>query len=352
MLSEDARQAPYERQQVTIQQIYQYLIAAVGLLALLIGVGGLLSVLIRTINGEPVDRTAVANYLAAVTAGLPVWLWPWWRIQQRVRDSGEAGLLESGSLVRRVYLYGFVLVATITILSSGVYLVYRLFLLLFELSEDPSAQTDLALAAAYGLLGLGIWLYHGRLLRVDSRRLEASRASRMEAVKVVILNPVGSDFGGLLGDAIRRLLPNITLQPIDLQNGAAAEAGEEGRPDLGGLVSGADIIVSPWSAAAEEQRAALGTDGAGELGAALAGSEARKLLVPTPHPGWSWTGLEHEEPAAIIEDAARMVEKLAVQEGGMQRRWGLGTTIAVIVGAIILLLTLIPALGALGGLMF
>ncbi len=348
ILGRDIRLASYVRQQVMIRQIYQYLTAAIGLMAFLVGIGGLIGVLINTLAGDPVNRVEVADFLAAITAGLPVWLWPWWQVQKNVLAGEPGELPESGSLVRRVYLYAFVLMATLTILTSGVYLVYRLFLLLFGQQADPRAGKDLALAAAYGLLGLGIWLYHGRLLRADGRRLDRMRAAQLGTVKVVVLNPAGTEFAAPLTAEIRRLLPDVVLQPVELAADGESPPAEEAEPASAELaaVQSADIIVGPWTIGLAE------AGGSGMI-AAVGASSAQKVLVPIPRSGWAWAGVDEDDPAAIAKDAARLVEQLAVSESGIrQRRWGVGNIIAVVIGAIVLITIVIPILIGLASLLF
>ncbi|MDJ0752168.1 MAG: DUF5671 domain-containing protein [Ardenticatenaceae bacterium] len=332
VLRREAQRAPLAKQQLLIRHIYQYLTAAVGLIATLIGIAGLISILILTLGGDPLDIEGVAGFLATLTAGLPVWLWPWWLIQKRVTGSEEEAQAESGSLVRRIYLYLFLLIATLTILGSGIYLVFRLFSLLFRLDTTGESNTDLALAAAYAIIALVVWLYHGRLLQVDGRRLAAQRAEKLADVSVVLIDP-GPDEGGFsipLLETLRKKMPHVGLETI-------RSLAEEAVAPL----ATADIVVASWETVRDEPFEQL-----------LQGSAAEKVLLPTPTNGWLWAGVDGGQEA-VLQDAAVIVEKLALKEGGLERRrWGVGTVIAAIAGGIVGLCILVNLIGSILGAFF
>ena len=67
-------------------------------------------------------RQQFSWFSAALLAGLPVWLVHWLQIQSRVGQP-ESALVERRSFIRSFYLYFYLLVATITVLASLVYIV-------------------------------------------------------------------------------------------------------------------------------------------------------------------------------------------------------------------------------------
>ena len=95
----------------------------------LIGLGGEISVLIRSLA----ERVAISNdlreglawFTAALITGLPVWLIPWQKAQVAAA-SDMTGVDERGSLARRIYLYFYLFVAAMTMLSSAIYIVSQL----------------------------------------------------------------------------------------------------------------------------------------------------------------------------------------------------------------------------------
>ncbi|MBI4771546.1 MAG: hypothetical protein HY784_14330, partial [Chloroflexi bacterium] len=135
----DADRAAEAPRQAGIRRLYLYLVAGVGLAALLVGLSGTLSALIKALAASflgPALKEQLAWYSAALIAGLPVWLLPWRRAQLgavaapfaslRGPSAGGAGAEARGSVVRKIYLYFYLFVATMTVLSSAVYIVSQL----------------------------------------------------------------------------------------------------------------------------------------------------------------------------------------------------------------------------------
>jgi hypothetical protein len=140
-LSEDATR------QTAIQRLYLYLVAGIGLAAFLAGLGGEIGVLIQLVSGQGFGnalREQLSWASATMLAGLPVWLIPWRRAQIIALASDTAGAWERRSLVRRIYLYLFLLLATITVLVSTVFIVSQLIELLVRSGETESLTYRLA----------------------------------------------------------------------------------------------------------------------------------------------------------------------------------------------------------------
>ena len=292
-----------------VRRAYSYIVAGVGFAATLVGVAGILSIVILLIiDGEPLDRRVLAGFLSVLSAGLPVWLIPLWRIQRRVNGPADVSLAESQSLSRRIYLYWFLLVAALTVLPSAVYILYRGLLLLLGASANETIS-DLALALAYGLIGVVLWLYHQRLLWVDGRRQQRDRAAKVKDLRVLLLDGGIDDLAQQLTTALREALPQLNLTYSD----------EEAELP--------DIIVGPAQTVLER----YGERDWGE-------AEPHKVVLPLSRSAVTWSGIETTNRSDLVADAVRVVESVALSEAVAPRRWGLGRIIAAGIGGLFALL--------------
>lgn len=335
-----ARSASAETpRQAGIRRVSWYLVASVGLAVSLIGLGLIASVLIRALGAPSFGddmREQLAWSLAALCAGLPVWALIWRRAQGLAVRDGPAGEAERGALVRRIYLYGFLFAATLTILSGLVYLVFRLLRLALGEPAEGSLAADLAQALAFSAIAAGVLAYHGSILRSEGRRRKAVEATRAAALRVAVLDPDDGAFGRAVVERLRHEVPGLELSPIGLNPVAAAAMGAADDPrGLAARLAEAGLIVGPWQVAVPQ------TAGA-EVAQAVAGSPARKLLLPTPAEGWSWAGVEPWSGDAAIGQVVQAVRQIL---SGEPLRPVRAMTPLAIVGAVVgVILLLVVAL--------
>lgn len=337
--------------QAGIRRLYLYLVAAIGLAALLVGLGGDISVLIRSLSQAELSaalREQLAWFTAALFAGLAVWLMPWRRAQSGAVLATPVGAEERRSVVRKIYLYFYLFVATMTVLAGAVYIVYRLLSLALGETGGGDVLSDLGQAIAYSLIGAGIWIYHGWAVRGDGQRGVREQRERQSALNVTVLDVVGGHFGRAVLDALRREMPGIILHPIELSlEGAAAVDADSARagvqPDLARRLAAADVIVGPW-----EMAVAGGAQGrvSAEIAAACAASPALKLLVPLRVMGWEWIGVGEREDAALVGQTVHAVKQVSEGERVTPARpLGAGTVVGMIAGGLVLLILIgIPVL--------
>jgi len=297
--------------QIWVRQLYRYLVAGIGLAAVLAGLGGLIGFLIRSLAGTiyvPGVPEPVAWYCAVLVAGLPVWLIPWWQSQRAALSPGMAGDDENRSLVRRIYLYFFLFVATMTVLSSGVYVVAQLVELALAGRSGGNLLAQVGQAIAYSLIAAVVWLYHGTILRADGRRAQAREAVRLASFQLAVVDTGEGRLGLSLAEALRRELPGVGLQTIGLSDASEGLLGP--RVPLAetlDILAEANVIVGPWS-----MTLARGTEaGPGdEIARAVLASRAKKLLIPVPAQGWQWIGLRRYKEQIVIREAVRSVKHL------------------------------------------
>jgi hypothetical protein len=325
--------------QAGIRRLYLYLVSAIGLAAFLVGFSGDISVLIRSFSQYFSDslREQLAWFTAALIAGLPVWLLPWRQAQLGAVAMTPAGAEERRSAARKNYLYFYLFVATLSVLSSAVYILYRLLSLALGERGDSNLASSLGQAIAYALVGVGVWLYHGSTLRGDGQVNRREQATRLEKIRVALVNFGDERFGKSLLEQLQKEMPGLTPDLISLpvegesREAAIAKLGEAG------------LIVGPWPIAV--------TGGAGglvsaEIAQAVGSSPARKILIPTHFEGWDWAGVESPNAESALLQTARAVKQfIEGEEIKPQRPMSVGGIIGMIIGVLLLLILLaIPVL--------
>jgi hypothetical protein len=216
VLREDAEKAGEAPRQAGVRRLHLYLVAFVGLVALLIGLGGVISVILRSLGSvfnAPL-REQLAWFTAAIIAGLPVWIVPWRKAQPAAEQAGPEGANERRSVVRKIYLYVFQFIAVMTMISSGVYIVYRIISTI--LGENPPTLSELGHAIAYSLIAAGLWWYHRQILRGDERLMLQDQAESLESLKAVVLDVGSANFGQAVVEALKAEIPGISLEPVIL----------------------------------------------------------------------------------------------------------------------------------------
>jgi hypothetical protein len=343
VLRRDAAVAGEAAAPVWIRQLYRYLVAAIGLGAFLVGLGGDISLLIRTLAGVSFVRGVPEEavwFTAVIIVGLPVWILPWRQLQVAATAPGPAGDEESRSVVRKIYLYFYLLVATLTVLGSGVYIVYRLISLLLGVRQSGNLLADLAQAIAFSLIAVGVWLYHGSVLRADGRRAKEAQAQRLSALCVAVLDAGDGSLGRVLLDELQRELPGVNWQPLGLTAEASAALGTDvASVDIPAALAASDLIVGPWTVAvAGAASGAVST----EIAQAVVDSPAHKVLIPTQVEGWNWVGLGDLKPKDAVRQAVRAVKQVAA---GDKVKAGRGLSAGAIVGIVFGALVLLVAIG-------
>jgi hypothetical protein len=334
VLHRDAAFIVEQPRQATVRRIYLYLVASIGLAAFLVGLSGDISLLIRSLSGEPFIadlRQQLANFTAALLAGLPVWLLPWRQAQLAAADE-TTGPQERSSQVRKAYLYFYLFVATMTILTSAVFIVFQLVSLALGVRTGLNLFNELGQAIAFSLIAVAVWLYHGALLRQDSRLEAAAEVRQQVSWRVAVVAGGDGRLGRLLLDRLRQELPQLTCQPIGLTAAAAATMGTEVTTAPASLLSEVDIIVGPWTMAWAGE-----AGNSQEVAAALAQSQARKLLLPVRPEGWEWVGVEPWQQDDLIRQTVQslrqMIRGQALEPG---RRPNLVAIIVAVIAGLIL----------------
>ena len=310
-LQRDVNLAPDVPSQAAIRRLYRYLLATIGLGALLIGVGGDISAVILMISevgfGDGL-REQVASSSAALVAGLPVWLLSWRKAQLASQFAGAEGQVERRATVRKVYLYLFLFVATMTVLTSAVIILSQLLNLVLGTKSIEDLPSILAHAMAFSAIAFGLWVYHRACLREDRDREETEQREQATEVRVVILTFADDDLSAALVSVLQEELPGLVTDTT------ASASGTTG-------LSENDVVIVP-----------------GDAAGMVANSPARKLLLPLPREGWDWVGVPRRSQQTTINETVQALRQLIAGERIRPlRRLSGGLRIALAIGAMLLL---------------
>ncbi len=336
LLKTDAAQAREAPRQAGIHRLYLYLIAAVGLAAFLVGLGGDLSSLLRGWASGRLDaalKEQLAWFTAALVAGLPIWLLAWRPGQAQAVAATPAGSEARRSVVRKLYLYGYLLIATVTVLVSAVYIVYRVLSRMLGEPDGGNLLADLGQATAFTLIGGGVWLYHGWAVRRDGRISRREQASQFADVRVAVVDLAGGSFGRAVITELRQEMPELVISLIERLSPAGETTGwlDAARTQL----LGAGLIVAPWTVAVAGGAADRVT---AEVARTVVASPARKLMVPIPAAGWDWAGLEHWNAPGLVQQTARAVKQFLDGDAIQARRpMGAGAQAGLVIGIVLVL---------------
>ena len=275
----------------SIQRLYYYLVAAISLLAVLAGLVGLIAVMLVAVEEGfgNAEREMLAWTVSALLVGLPVWLLPWLRLQSAARilpqtgDIPETALQNTigeenrNSLVRKIYLYLFIFLATISVLGGLIFIAFRL--VGSALGLGTPTISELGIAMAFTFIGIGVWLYHGQQLRTDGRLSRQSMTPQIQQISILVLAPPDSEFSQRILTRLASETPQAKLSELVLSMDNMPEDWAEQIQSAGLLILPLDV----WNQAPETLRSAVQT------------SPAHKLLVPQPIPDWSIAGLNTSE---------------------------------------------------------
>ena len=193
-LQRDASRAPEASEQAALRRLYAYLVAAVGLVVLAIGLILLLSTVLSlptlTPEQQPAEwlRGRISSALTLVVVGAPVWLISWQGQQRRLLDPTLAPA-ERASLWRRIYLYLALFVGVVAALVDAASVLYQLLLAAVGDHSTPSLLGAIATPLSVIVVASTFLVYHWRALRSDSSAAASTRAATggNAAVTVVIL---------------------------------------------------------------------------------------------------------------------------------------------------------------------
>ncbi len=318
VLRDDAKVDETTRQ-AGVRRLYAYLIAAIGFSAVIVGVAGIFTVMIQGVEysfgGSLLNLLAYS--IAGILVGLPLWIIPWRGEEIQSTEASPRGDDARQSVVRKIYIYFFLFVATTTALSSSVYVVYRLVDTLF--GNDAPTFTQLAEAIALIAISVGIWLYHGSILRRENKLEKSARDKKLRATSVIMVGEQ-EKFEEKLLLKINEEIPELDIHPLWLP---VEENTNLDILDKAELIIGASSIAFSGGAVWEK----------------IIATSAQKMFTPVWSEGWDWAGVPTWDDDELIEQTLFALEQFL--EGNETRFFkpaGIGKIILIVIALIILLL--------------
>lgn len=201
-----------ERTRGEVDRVYDYLLAAAGLVVAAAGLTTLIAVTLMGVAGAQSAVTdsgsAVATALTLLLIGVPLW-WRYWSTIQRYRRLYPASELHS--IPRRVYILGLLGIA-------GIVAVVSLIVIVFIVVEDgldgslgaktlDSSAVALALLATAGALA---W-YHLAVFRED--RAVAPDTPTFAVDEVLLISATGTPLGQAIKDRIGAKVRSVSVVP-------------------------------------------------------------------------------------------------------------------------------------------
>jgi hypothetical protein len=217
----------------SLRRLQLYLLAAIGLLVTLTSAAGLLSALWMSLDGTRSDlRFVVVSSVPPLVSGLALWLYHWAHAQRVARSDSAYGLDERRSAVRKLALYGIVLIsAIVTMIASSLVLSAVVRRALFGTPmSDPSRfgpipgtlwseiQAPLAFAFIFGLA----WAFHWRavereaLLQAEAARQATVRRIYNYLLAALALLFIGIGAAGVLGVIGSYVVGHQTHRPEEI----------------------------------------------------------------------------------------------------------------------------------------
>jgi hypothetical protein len=174
-----------------VRRLYYYLVAAVGLVLLWIGLVDILRALLDwlVVGSDALSRgfraEQLANGISMLAVGAPVWAIHWRAVQNVARAQGPSAQAERTSGPRRAYLYGVALVGALLILFEFATVIYRLLLLLLGDANADLFGTETLDSLVRSGTAIIFWIVHVLAIRGDTRLTEAAEEESLPFEAVV-----------------------------------------------------------------------------------------------------------------------------------------------------------------------
>ncbi len=293
-LEREMQAMPDEPRRAAPRRLYNYILALLGNLTTFFGVQLLLALIVEVwlgdVRGADALRAALANGIAALATGIPLWLTAWGRMQAEAAQLSAEGDHARRSLVRKSYLYLLLFLTVVGGMSSAGWLFYLIFTnLLGSLTATFARDSVMWL---FALLQVLVWLlYHLHSLRADNaleQRLLGERHARFPAL---ILQDGSEVFTDELVHALHRIAPRL---PVAVQRVADGVPMDDART--------AGVVILPAGLALQPGEA---------LRLWLEDFKGRRLVLPQAVEGWVWLGSVPRSPRDLARETALAVRQMA-----------------------------------------
>jgi hypothetical protein len=226
------------------------------------------------------------------------------------------------------------------VLGSAIYILSQVIELALGARESHFLLRDVSQALSYIIIAALVWLYHGLILRRESRQAKEEDEAQLRPLRVAVVDAGDGHLGRALVEQLRQQVPSAQVQPLGLTPLAqAAMNGESREKSADTILAEAEVIVGPW------YMAVVGA-AAGQISESIAhkitNSPAQKVLIPVRDEGWEWTGVEGWKSEAIIKEATTVVRQMAIGQEVKTGRRNIVLTIVIVLAVLCFLATAAP----------
>jgi hypothetical protein len=273
-----------------------------------------------------------------VIVATPVWLVPWRAMQHLATTPAsvtEGSADERRSTVRKVYLYFFVFIASLTVFGSVGWFVFQILTFVLGADLDDDFLTQVLNALVISLLAVGVWLYHWWAIRRDGQLEQQEQRQRLAQITVVVIDGEQGELGRSLIREMKAELPGIQLKPVGIT--AQATEAMAGQAFSTSLLDQANYLVGSWQSLTGS-----------EVAPAAASSPALKFVVPLADRDWIWTGIRARSTEYYARQAVQGIKQaIDGEEISFGLDWDLGTIAAIVLGILVFLIVGTSVLGVL-----
>lgn len=179
--------------QAGLKRLYNYILALIGLVVAFVGVATLFSFIIDMVTGSDIlasdsTRGTLANSIASLIVGLPLWLTMWRPMQAEALVQGEMGDHARRSVLRKAYLYLVLFGSVIGGMGTAVGLVYQLIRAVLTGEAGSNFVNDILNFVQLLFLFAVVLIYHLNVLRRDGVSTADSLAEKQSGYSVLVVD--------------------------------------------------------------------------------------------------------------------------------------------------------------------
>ena len=249
------------------QRLYFYILSFLGLAATFFAIASLFSVVIdliftRSYLSSSGFASALSTALAALIAGLPLWLLTWRPMQAEALTEDSVGDHARRSVIRKTYLYLVLFASVIGGMISGGTLIFTLINSALGGDTGDIAKSALNSLQVFALFVV-LLLYHLSALRRDGAARADALEAKQEIFKLVVLDDGDGKFGELVKAAFAKRAPKVPVTVVNVKEGIPADLKADAVVLSGSLAMNTPKNAEAWISSFSGTRLIVTEDAAG-----------------------------------------------------------------------------------------
>jgi len=249
------------------QRLYFYILSFLGLAATFFAIASLFSVVIdliftRSYLSSSGFASALSTALAALIAGLPLWLLTWRPMQAEALTEDSVGDHARRSVIRKTYLYLVLFASVIGGMISGGTLIFTLINSALGGDTGDIAKSALNSLQVFALFVV-LLLYHLSALRRDGAARADALEAKQESFKLVVLDDGDGKFGESVRVAFAKRAPKVPVTVVNIKDGIPADLKADAVVLSGSLAMNTPKNAEAWISSFSGTRLIVTEDAAG-----------------------------------------------------------------------------------------